>query len=163
MDISNFNSLLALLLALHSPEVDITADESLLRDLGNKIYLDPDEWEEIQRRLGVILKKNPSLNVAYQSFKMQLEAANMTEALAPTLAELAQLKQLAHHEVVIGRSPRIPEDKGGGKNPEINNITIASTMILPEPEKFTNKLSWIQRVLDALKHPIEYIGKKHNK
>ncbi len=109
------------LLALPNQQVDITQIKSSLKQLGNRLYNDAEEWEDIQEQLENLLENNAALNQAYQAAKTTLEAleGNIPPDLLPTPNELKE----ANFSNEIATRGYLP-DKPDTDSDEIINLTV---------------------------------------
>jgi len=128
------NTLLAFLLALSNPEVDINNTKSLLKQLGNTLYSNPDDWEAIKKKLDIILEGNAALNQAYQAARATLEAVEGD--IPPDLLRSGIPRR--------GYSPGKPDNNSN----EIINIAVV-VLSHEQPAEISKTL--LQRLRDFLK------------
>jgi hypothetical protein len=142
----NANILLAFLLGLQSPDVDLTNTKVLLRDLGDALYFNADDWDEINAQLETIFENNVALNRAYQAAMAALEALDgpIPSELLPTEDELEQATLSEGGGAARGYHP----DKDEGKSGEIVNVLVA-IVNHKEPDKLSKTL--LRRISDFIK------------
>lgn len=144
----NDNTLLAFLLALTQTQTDITDEKkAAFRKLSHKLYLEPDDEEGLQTQLQAILKEDPTLQQAYQTYKNQLANFLVTAELWPTADELKQARSPNRTIRNFGPPPGVEEVQGN----EIANISVTAETVLLSDQPAETAKGLLRRFLDELK------------
>ena len=141
-------TLLALLLALDKPELDLNSEErEALRNTAQQLLLDPDDWDFIKEGLMETIEANSILNSEYHDVLSKLQTVgNIPSQTMPTQNEL---------EAELPSEDEEPDSRGyfegedDEDSDEILNVTI-NVLNRKEPEKTVKNLSFIKRLKDFL-------------
>ena len=141
-------TLLALLLALDKPELDLNSEErEALRNTAQQLLLDPDDWDFIKEGLMETIEANSILNSEYHDVLSKLQTVgNIPSQTMPTQNEL---------EAELPSEDEEPESRGyfqgedDEDSDEILNVT-KNVLNRKEPEKTVKNLSFIKRLKDFL-------------
>jgi hypothetical protein len=141
-------TLLALLLALDKPELDLNSEErEALRNTAQQLLLDPDDWDFIKKGLVGTIEANSILNSEYHDILSKLQTVgNIPSQIMPTQKEL---------EAELPPEDEEPESRGyfegedDEDSDEILNVT-KNVLNRKEPEKTVKNLSFIKRLKDFL-------------
>lgn len=141
-------TLLALLLALDKPELNLNSEErEALRNTAQQLLIDPDDWDFIKEGLIGTIEANSILNSEYHDVLSKLQTVgNIPSQTMPTQKEL---------EAELPSEDEEPDSRGyfegedDEDSDEILNVTI-NVLNRKEPEKTVKNLSFIKRLKDFL-------------
>ena len=152
MDISAYNTLLALSLALYNI-VDLDPKErSDIRRLVQRLVLQPDTWGSIEQDLREIISSNTSLNQLYQDSEAQLNAINgqIPQELLPTETELQQQLPGDSNIEVFGY---FTQGKSNfDRKEDITNFLIDAVLDTDDQPKSAKQTKFLERVQQILPH-----------
>jgi hypothetical protein len=140
------NNLLALLLALKDLDQPLSdAEQANLEQVGQQLYLAPDDWEFIEKSLKQVIEGNDSLNQRYQIAKTKLDAmaGDFPADLFPTETELKAELAMANFPEKRGFKP--------GKPSQDDNEAIINNVVVPvlrddNPPDRAKNLSFLDRL-----------------
>lgn len=145
-------TLLALLLTLRNLETPLREREKeQLCEIGELLQLIPEDWDLIQQDLMDILTENLALYQQFKLFLTKLENVrdNLTIEFLPTEAELEQelpkQKTIERRGFPPGQSPQSFTEA-------LMNDTIVPVLFDENPPEVTKKLSFLQRLQQALQN-----------
>ena len=145
------HTLLAYLLSLRDYGQSLTPqDKQNLHTFAKEFRLYPDEIEYVERFLVKKIAENPQLNQLFQSYQNKLDHSDdIPPKLLPKLENLNQLAiNLQNNSCGIakGEIPLVENDT----IPEGQELILHNSVILisesEEPNKLTDKLTWIDKV-----------------
>lgn len=141
-------TLLALLVALDQPELNLDSEErEALRNTAQQLLIDPDDWDFIKEGLVGTIEANSILNSEYHDILSKLQTVgNIPSQTMPTQKELEAELPSADEEPG-SRGHFLGEDDEDSD--EILNVTI-NVLNRKEPEKTVKNLSFIKRLKDFL-------------
>ncbi len=151
MAVPETKTLLALFLALKDLDTLSEDERKSLRDTADKLYLEPDNWQERESELLTTIQANSRFKLLYQTYKSQLDAVQgeIPSHLLPTQAEVEAVIPTNQSPVTRGKPPV----NDGYKSNEINNVAI-NVLSTANPVETAKKLSRIEQLQQFLQQSI---------
>lgn len=147
MAVPETKTLLALFLALKDLDTLSEDEQKSLRDIADRLYLEPNNWQERESELLTTIQANSRFNLLYQTYKSQLDAVQeeIPSHLLPTQAEVEAVITTNQSPVTRGKLPV----NDGYKSNEINNVTI-NVLSTANPVETAKKLRSIEKLQQFL-------------
>jgi hypothetical protein len=145
MEATNFNTILAYLLALRDFSGDLSdAEKSSLKVVARDLELQPIAWNRhIKPALMQTIAGNSQLNTAYQSYKEKLDQAGAMPAHVWTAATESDRPKT--QESTLVEKGFIPEAPAAGYEQQLNNVVIAVNLD-DKPEEAVKQIDLLDRV-----------------
>ncbi|MEH2330695.1 hypothetical protein [Nostoc sp.] len=135
--------MLAFLLALTNPEVNLSSTERSDLNRVGRFLKRGDDWQLVQEGLNKVIEENPILNQVYQNYFQKFKVIDINKLLAQLPSHEELIEEFADDLIARGSF----EGKPDRKNNEIKDIFIP----LSQKEK-PDEYAMNSNIFDSLKH-----------